>query len=174
MLENTNKTPELLTERLTLRPLTKADVARVSLYSSDWRVASKTTAIPHPNPIELVEPFIERAMSGKRGEQVWAIDATRAYGTDLVGLVSLRDNTVGYWLGTFFWGLGIATEAVGAVVDYACKETPRCLKSSVFMDNPASRRVLEKNGFAVVGQDTQYSLARDKNVDVWTLERPDG
>lgn len=175
MLVEANKSVELETGRLALRGLKKADVARISLYSSDWRVASKTTSIPHPNPPGAVDLFVERAIAGAGRDATWAIDATKSYGTDLVGLISLRESgEVGYWLGCFFWGLGIATEAVQGVVTHAQAQGHKSLSANVFQGNMASRRVLEKNGFVVTGQGESFSLAQDKNVKIWQLERPDG
>ena len=58
-----------------------------------------------------------------------------------------RSAEIGYWLGEPFWGRGIATEAVGAVSQYAFESFDLCrLEAGVFEWNPASMRVLEKAG----------------------------
>ena len=57
---------------------------------------------------------------------------------------------VGYWLGRRFWGKGIATRALRAMLD--CVPT-RPLYAHVARHNLASRRVLEKCGFSIVGAD---------------------
>src|SRR5258707_14200094 len=60
--------------------------------------------------------------------------------------------TVGYWLGEEFWGRGIMTEAVPAVIDFCFENFPlRRISAEVFANNPASARVLEKAGFAFEG-----------------------
>jgi len=57
---------------------------------------------------------------------------------------------VGYWLGEPYWGKGIATSAVRALVDYAFKTFDLVrLEAVVFEWNPASMRVLEKTGFTL-------------------------
>jgi RimJ/RimL family protein N-acetyltransferase len=53
---------------------------------------------------------------------------------------------LGYWLGTTFWGRGIASRAVGAFVSSI---TARPIHAYVAKQNIASRRVLEKCGFQV-------------------------
>ena len=59
------------------------------------------------------------------------------------------ERCVGYWLGQAFWGKGIATHALRAL----CAEvTERPLSAYVARHNPGSLRVLEKCGFAIVGE----------------------
>lgn len=58
---------------------------------------------------------------------------------------------VGYWLGREFWGRGLATQALGELVD---ELTDRPLYAEVSTNNVASIRVLEKCGFVKVGSHT--------------------
>jgi RimJ/RimL family protein N-acetyltransferase len=51
---------------------------------------------------------------------------------------------VGYWVGRSFWGRGVATAAVRALLDEIAQ---RPLFAIVAASNLASIRVLEKNGF---------------------------
>ncbi|MDP6071748.1 MAG: GNAT family protein [SAR202 cluster bacterium] len=85
---------------------------------------------------------------------------------------------VGYWLGEPFWGKGIATMAISAIVDYAFAHFDLVrLYASVFEWNPASARVLEKAGFTLEGRECKsvtkdgqtidalvYALVRDEEV----------
>jgi len=57
---------------------------------------------------------------------------------------------VGYWLGREFWGRGIATRALGLFLDQVAL---RPLYAHVAKHNVASRRVLEKCGFRIIGAD---------------------
>src|SRR5215831_16641354 len=55
---------------------------------------------------------------------------------------------IGYFVGEEFWGKGIATEAVGQMVDYIKKQFDVVrIFAEVFEYNKASMKVLEKNGF---------------------------
>jgi RimJ/RimL family protein N-acetyltransferase len=56
---------------------------------------------------------------------------------------------VGYWIGQQFWGKGLATAALGHLVQ---ELTMRPLHALVLADNAASLRVLRKHGFTVVGR----------------------
>jgi RimJ/RimL family protein N-acetyltransferase len=61
------------------------------------------------------------------------------------------ERLVGYWIGAGFWGRGVATRALAK---YLAFDSHRPLHARVAKHNVASRRVLEKCGFAVIGEDT--------------------
>ncbi len=164
--------PILETPRLTLRGLRQSDAGLMSLYTSDIRVAGMTSSIPHPNPPGAVEAFIERATAPDATTSTWAIDATKGFGSELVGVVGLGDDgALGYWLAPFFWGLGIATEAVQAVVDHAFERGHAHVAACAFQDNPASRHVLEKVGLTVTGECEGFCVARNATVKTWEMAR---
>jgi [ribosomal protein S5]-alanine N-acetyltransferase len=78
------------------------------------------------------------------------VDGSPAGGIGLVPKEDIYRRTaeIGYWLGEPFWGRGIATGAVRAMVEYAFDRFDLCrLYAGVFAWNPASARVLEKAGF---------------------------
>ena len=56
---------------------------------------------------------------------------------------------VGYWIGREYWGRGVATRALAALL---VEVTERPLFAGVAKHNVASRRVLEKCGFVVVDE----------------------
>jgi RimJ/RimL family protein N-acetyltransferase len=56
---------------------------------------------------------------------------------------------VGYWIGREYWGKGIATQALGEFL--GCVNT-RPIYGVVAKHNIGSRRVLEKCGFTMVGE----------------------
>lgn len=58
------------------------------------------------------------------------------------------ERLVGYWLGREHWGRGVATRALSLFLDLVPE---RPLRAHVTPRNGASRRVLEKCGFVVVG-----------------------
>jgi RimJ/RimL family protein N-acetyltransferase len=72
---------------------------------------------------------------------------------------------VGYWLGKEFWGKGIATKALAEFLKVV--ET-RPLFAHAAKHNVASRRVLEKCGFAVIGED-KYVVGSEE-VEEFVLE----
>ena len=67
----------------------------------------------------------------------------------------LQSAIVSYWLDEARNGHGLATRAVGALVEIAFGELElHRLEAGTLVDNLASQRVLEKNGFE------RYGLAR--------------
>jgi RimJ/RimL family protein N-acetyltransferase len=68
------------------------------------------------------------------------------------------DRELAYWFGRRFWGRGIATAAVALFLEV---EQARPLTARVAVHNVASRRVLEKLGFRLTGQETDGDVALD-------------
>ncbi|HUQ19130.1 MAG TPA: GNAT family N-acetyltransferase [Gemmatimonadaceae bacterium] len=69
---------------------------------------------------------------------------------------------VGYWLGKSYWGRGIGTEAL---TKFLATIPMRPIRAGVAKDNIASRRVLEKAGFRMIGEASGYSPFRACMVD---------
>ncbi len=163
----------LETPRLTLRQQRKSDAGLISLYTSDFRVAGMTSSIPHPNPPGAVELFIESANADTQNK-TWAIDATKGFGCEVVGVMSLTaKGELGYWIAPFFWGLGIATEAGQAVLSYGFDHGLDRIHATHFVDNPASGRVMEKLGMTRLGGEAEpaFCVARNGNVQRVRYER---
>ncbi|HET6274060.1 MAG TPA: GNAT family N-acetyltransferase [Bacteroidota bacterium] len=82
---------------------------------------------------------------------------------------------IGYWLGEEFWGRGIATESVRAMIDYSFSHFDLCrLYAGVFEWNGASMRVLEKAGFSFEAR-MRKSVTKDgKTIDeyIYAIVRP--
>jgi [ribosomal protein S5]-alanine N-acetyltransferase len=65
---------------------------------------------------------------------------------------SLQGCTIGYWVDGRRNGRGLATEAVGEIVSYAFGALDlHRVEAATLVDNLASQRVLEKNGFERIG-----------------------
>jgi len=71
---------------------------------------------------------------------------------------------LGYWLGEAYWGRGIATAAVRAVVRHGFDTLPlNRIEAYVYANNPASARELEKAGFEYEGR-LRRSVIKDGQV----------
>ena len=78
--------------------------------------------------------------------------------------------SVSYWLGPEFWGRGVMTRALTLFLEQIDE---RPLYARVVKDNIGSRRVLEKCGFRIVGEDSGFANARDAEVEEYILELVD-
>ena len=134
-----------------LRAPRRSDVKAIASLANDRRIAANTARIPHPYGIEDAEQFIA-TVNKREGEACFAVTLDGAP----IGVcsVELREDgpELGYWLGVPYWGRGFATEAARALIDHAFGDLEHdTLISGARVNNPASRRVLEKCGFQWTG-----------------------
>jgi len=85
---------------------------------------------------------------------------------NIVGFEIDGKREVGYWIGKEYWGKGIATKALAAFLDHV---QTRPLYAYVAKHNIGSRRVLEKCGFTVEGED-KFSNASGEVVEQFVLK----
>ncbi|MCH2078691.1 MAG: GNAT family N-acetyltransferase [Rhodobacteraceae bacterium] len=167
--------PTIETPRLVLRPLRISDRGLLDLYAGDERVARMTSSIPHPLPPGASEAFIKGALDPNRIEDVWVLDGLETGLAELVGLIGLErmdraQSEIGYWIAPAFWQMGLAREAVAALLA-ANPQGNDTIFGSVFQDNPASARVLTHCGFTYVGDAESHSVARGATVNTWTYHK---
>ena len=172
----------LETRRLWLRWPRIADAAAIERYTSKWEVARYTARIPHPYPKGSAERFIYAAREANAlGRDLNLVLTTNASPRQAIGAISLERRgtdrlTLGYALAPEVWGRGYATEAVRAAVEAAFGLTGAVeIDASVRVENPASRRVLEKAGFVHVGRGLRGAPARGAMVecDAFAIRRAD-
>lgn len=71
------------------------------------------------------------------------------------------DREVTYWIGREFWGHGVATAALEALLKI---DLTRPIYGRAAKDNIGSIRVLKKCGFSLVGEDKGFANARGKEI----------
>jgi RimJ/RimL family protein N-acetyltransferase len=155
------------TPRLWLRWPRASDIASITSFASLPQVAQMTAVIPHPYPPGEAERFVMKARSDNaNGSALVLAIIQKANARPMAGLIGAHpaaagDIEVGYIVAPPFWGMGLATEAVDALAGmiFGLTRTSRIL-ANVRTNNPASRRVLEKNGFAYVDTGLDFLPAR--------------
>jgi RimJ/RimL family protein N-acetyltransferase len=85
---------------------------------------------------------------------------------NIVCFEQLGEREVGYWLGKEYWGKGIAT---WALKEFLKEIQIRPLYAHVAKHNIGSKRVLERCGFTIVGEDRFFSEIFGKNIDEYIL-----
>ena len=134
-----------------------------------WR--NLTHTFPHPYTQEDADEWI-----GHCRQQDPPRDLVIDIEGQLVGVCGIEIGTgvsqytgeVGYWLGENHWNQGVATAAVTSFLDYIWEvfEVER-LQAGVFAWNPASARVLEKNGFQREGTRRKAIFKDGELIDEW-------
>ena len=143
--------PTLLTPRLILRPICEDDAEDMYEYSCLSSVTRYLLWEPHPD-LAYTKCYLDtvREMQ-RRGEFTdWAViwrESGKLIGT--CGFTSFQPEhdrgEVGYVLNPAFWGMGIAVEAVMAVMEYGFTFLHLArIEAKYIYGNDASRRVMEK------------------------------
>jgi RimJ/RimL family protein N-acetyltransferase len=168
------------TRRLWLRWPRAADVPAIVGHAGERAVAEMTSRIPHPFAPADAEAFVVAARrANAEGRGLVMTVTPRSEPTLPVGVVSIEPDaegrpSLGYWIAPPAWGRGYATEAARAMIDAYFAYTPgRDLAALVRVVNPASRRVLERCGFAHIGTGLRPFPARGGvfPVDEFRLDR---
>ena len=157
----------LVTRRLTMRPPVLPDADDIALHLSNPNVARMLGPVSHPYWSRDAEEWIAGLAKAPEG-LVYTIHRER-----LIGVVSLEgggaEPRLGYWLGEPWHGQGLMTEAARALLGHAfATRRLEAVRSSVFIDNPASLRVQEKLGFTVTGVGETWCRCRASTVRTWT------
>ena len=168
------------TKRLWLRWPRASDAPAIASFVSLAQVARMTASIPHPYPPGEAERFIMKARTGNASGTALVLAITQKGGAHpTIGLLSAtlaagRDIEFGYVVAPHVWGKGFASEAVKALADavFSLARANRILANSR-ANNIASRRVLEKTGFAFVDTGLDFLPARGglHPCDRWQLDR---
>lgn len=117
--------PLFETERLLLRGITIDDAASYQKYFVDYEVIRNlSAAVPWPYPEDGIITFINDFILPSQGKDRWMWGIyLKSNPQELIGGVDLwrecKPENRGFWLGRKFWGMGIMTEAVKPVIDYA-------------------------------------------------------
>jgi len=158
--------PVLETERLILREPILTDAADIYAFRSD-PVVQKYNARPMTDVSEA-RGLIEQHQADYLNEDgiLWGI--TLKERDAVIGLVgfsawSLSNRAMlGYDLAHGYWGQGIASEAVPAIIRFGFEQMGlNRIEASTIADNHESRQMLERLEFTLEGIRREYSLEDD-------------
>ena len=148
--------------RCALREVRDEDLA---VLFEQWAdpVAAHMAAFTAPDHMD--RDAFERRWSRLRADQT-VINRAIVVDDEVAGTIGSwgepGEREVTYWIGRSYWGKGIATCALNA---FLTVDSSRPLHARVAYDNVASRRVLEKCGFRVVGTDRGFAEARSREIE---------
>ncbi len=143
----------LETPRLLLKAPTMSDEPAYKKHFVDYQVIrTLSSKVPWPYPENGIEQYLRTEVLPKQGKEIylWGL-FLKENPKELIGGITLYPNNPtenrGFWMGKQFWGRGLMSEAVEAVVDHAfdCLGFEE-LKLTNAVGNPRSRRVKERTG----------------------------
>ncbi|MEM0966239.1 MAG: GNAT family N-acetyltransferase [Verrucomicrobiota bacterium] len=157
--------PTIQTTRLTLRGFRIEEASRVQKLAGNPAVAKTTQHIPHPYLDGMAERWISTHLKQFYHQEGITFAIEERESGELIGAIGLEFNasqkrgTLGYWIGTQFWGKGFCTEAAKAVIEYGFTEM-NChkIEANHMKENRASGRVMEKCGMKHEGSLADHTL----------------
>ncbi len=153
-----------------IRNFIQTDAFSLSRYADNPKIASNLRdAFPSPYTLTDAEIFLAR-VSSQSPVATFAI-ATENEAIGSIGLMIGQDvhrfsAELGYWLAEPFWGKGIMSTAVTAVVKYGFESLGlNRIYAEPYHTNAASIRVLQKAGFEYEGRMRANVVKKGKILD---------
>lgn len=157
--------PVITTERLRLRPLSRADLDDFHEYCKVKGVGESAGWIHHSSLAE--SRFVLNRLLSATTQSIFALEL-RASGK-MIGTIGIKDILgvgsvfrplfgfeIGYVLSKDYWGQGLMHEAVGKVLRYCFAVlNAKALYLDIFEGNDRSMGVAKKLGFAFIGKDVE-------------------
>ena len=151
--------PKLETARLIVHPLSYNDAESIQLIASARQIADTTISIPHPYPDGEAERYTIKKITEFQTGKSAAFAIKAKLEAKLMGVIEIRDidrehsvAELSFWLAPQFWGQGYMSEAVQPILDYGFTHLSLNRIYAFHMArNPASGKVLQKNGFQPEG-----------------------
>ena len=155
--------PEIETRRLRLRQMHASDEAAFHSVLSDKQVVDQTSwplCATLPEARDVMNQMNSKVTNGSG--LYWGIASK--HDDQLIGYIGLTNfsNTElrsgsTFAIATGQWGLGYASEALVAAVSYGFTTVGlNRIQAYVFVDNPASAKVLSNSGFQLEGRHRDY------------------
>ncbi len=147
---------------MALRPVRESDLDALFRQMSDpesVRMAAFTAEDPADR--QRFDAHMARVMGSPDNTLLAITRESEVVGS--IGYFVLEGRTeVTYWIDRAFWGRGIAGQALALVLE---EIGTRPVYGRAASDNAGSLRVLEKNGFRVIGTEMAFASARRGEIE---------
>lgn len=165
---------ELRTPRLLLSPPVIADLPRLLELGDDPTLAEMTLNIPHPYREEDAVWWLNKAITGREDGSAYIFAIREGETGRFLGGIGLhlearhRRAEAGYWIGKPYRGQGYVTEALGRLLRFGFEELDvHRIQATHWVGNPASGRVMLKNGMELEGELKDYYFRDGKARSVF-------
>lgn len=157
-----------------VRPADCEELAALYLANRDFLAPFEPVRPPEFFTVDGQRERLQRQLDAETHPFV-VLDAGEIAGTiNLFNIVreSLQSGTIGYWVDHRRNGRGLATGAVGQIVDYAFEDLDlHRVEAATLVDNVTSQRVLEKNAFERIGLARRFLRIDDEWRDFLLFQR---
>ncbi|MGQ0486403.1 MAG: GNAT family N-acetyltransferase [Hyphomicrobiales bacterium] len=159
-----------------LRPLRQSDLVPLASALNNYRIVRNTARIPWPYTVDDARQHLDRLSQTVPGTlQLTIVERIRP-DTILGGIgyeTGAADHSaeLGYWLAEPVWAKGFGYEAARAVTAHGFEVAAHeRLVAGYRHGNEASRRILDRLGFRIVGHEMRYSRSAGRETPVARLE----
>ena len=148
-----------------LRPVTDSDVE--VFYEQQLDPEARRVAVFPLRDHDAFTTHWREQILANEANYAWTIVADGEVAGHMLCFERDGKREVGYWLGRAYWGRGIATAALSALLR---KVAQRPLYAYVVRSNVGSIRVLEKCGFTTIGSELHVEERTGEEIDEALLE----
>lgn len=168
-----DKLPVIETERIRLRVPEAKDIPRIMEYADNQKISKTTLNIPHPYEEKDAIFWINMANQGLEDGTHFVFAICLLPDDKFIGGIGLHKNErfnraeLGFWIGEPFWNKGYVTEAAGQILKFGFEQLNLHKIFAIHLtDNPASGKVMIKNGMVKEGELVDHIRKDDKYLTV--------
>ncbi|MCX6740688.1 MAG: GNAT family protein [Candidatus Parcubacteria bacterium] len=166
------------TKQFVLRPYRMSDADDLAKKINDWRIIRNLALqiFPYKKSDALI--FLKKTLPNYKIKNPGSLVLGIEIDGKIAGSVGLHkiepghQAEIGYWLAPVYWGNGIMTNVVKKTTAYGFKKFKlKRIYAKVFIYNPGSKIVLEKNGFKLEGILKKAAKKKGKFIDEYLLAK---
>lgn len=152
-----------------------SDAKDIAIYIADKEVSRWMSSIPYPYSLQDAKTWLRKKVKIQKEKKPNCINFVIVIENEVVGAIGLEHYIpghkaeVGYWLGKKYWGKGLMSEVLKAVVEFAFKKLKlKRIEANIYEPNIGSIKVCEKNGFKLEGKMRNYGKKNNKLVNAFS------
>jgi len=165
--------PKIETKNLIIGRLKSKDIPNIIAYAGNKKIADMTLNIPHPYKEKDAVFWIKNSSEGFKNKTQFTFRIGLKDKDKFIGGIGLKVESrfnraeLGYWIAEPFWNNGFATEATKAVLKFGFEKlTLNKIHASHLIDNPASGKVMLKNGMIKEAELVEHVKKADKYLSL--------
>ena len=162
--------------QFSIRSWDLSDVSSLARHANNPKIAAQLLdGFPHPYSEADAKSYISFCIDNHPLTH-FTIDVDGA----AVGAIGFKERTdrgpkskeLGYWLSEVHWNKGIMSTAIAGFLNYGFELLGLLeVLAMVYVGNASSKKVLERNGFQLIGTEEKAVTKSEQLIDVWYFQR---